>query len=98
MMFTIRVMKIYPSARRLGFFDGDLRLPWAAAKGNPLSRLDAVTGWEGFHPLLEETMSKPAKGRVVVRPTTRSRCSNCWSGNGMTMYRINRRSIRWRPS
>jgi hypothetical protein len=42
MMFTMRAMKTYPSAQTLGFFDLELRVPWLEAKGNPLSRLDAV--------------------------------------------------------
>jgi len=39
-------MKTYPSAQTLGFFDVELRVQWLEAKGNPLSRLDAVIDWE----------------------------------------------------
>jgi IS5 family transposase len=35
----IRVMRTYPSAQTLGFFDVELPVPWLEAKGNPLSRL-----------------------------------------------------------
>jgi len=42
MKFTIRAMKTYPSAQTLGFFEVELRVQWLEAKGNPLSRLDAV--------------------------------------------------------
>ena len=41
-------MKIYQSAQALGFFDVELRVQWLEAKGNPLSRLDAVSGWASF--------------------------------------------------
>jgi len=61
-MFTLRAMKTYPSAPALGFFDVELRVPWLEAKGNPLSRLDTVIDWEGFRPLLEPALAKPAKG------------------------------------
>ena len=55
-------MKTYPSAQALGFFDVELRVQWLEAKGNPLSRLDAVIDWESFRPLLEQALAKPAKG------------------------------------
>ena len=55
-------MNIYQSAQALGFFDVELRVQWLEAKGNPLSRLDAVIDWESFRPLLEEALAKPAKG------------------------------------
>jgi len=61
-MFTLRAMKTYPSAQALGFFDVELRVQWLEAKGNPLSRLDAVIDWESFRPLLEQALAKPAKG------------------------------------
>ena len=38
----IQIIKTYPSAQTLGFFDVELRVQWLEAKGNPLSRLDAV--------------------------------------------------------
>jgi hypothetical protein len=41
-MFMIQIIKTYPSAQALGFFDVELRVQWLEAKGNPLSRLDAV--------------------------------------------------------
>jgi hypothetical protein len=44
MMFTLCIMKTYPSAQPLGFFDVELRGPWLEAKSNPLSRLEAVVG------------------------------------------------------
>ena len=62
MMFTLRAMKTYQSAQTLGFFDVELRVQWLEAKGNPLSRLDAVIDWEGFRPLLAQALAKPAKG------------------------------------
>jgi transposase, IS5 family len=46
----------------LGFFDVELRVQWLLAKGNPLSRLDAVVDWELFRPLLDAALVKPAKG------------------------------------
>ena len=46
----------------LGFFDVELRVQWLLAKGNPLSRLDAVLDWEMFRPLLDAALDKPAKG------------------------------------
>jgi IS5 family transposase len=55
-------MKTYPAAQTFGFFDVELRVPRLEAKGNPLSRLDAVIDWEGFRPLLAQALAKPAKG------------------------------------
>ncbi len=64
------------------------------SEGHLLRRLDAVIDWEGFRPLLEQALAKPTK-RLSGRPlTTRSRCASCWSCNGISMYRMNRRSIR----
>ena len=40
----------------------ELRVAWLEAKGNPLSRLDAVIDWESFRPPLEQALAKPAKG------------------------------------
>ena len=51
-----------------GFFDVELRVQWLLAKGNPLSRLDAVIDWESFRPLLEAALEKPAKGPGGPRP------------------------------
>jgi hypothetical protein len=48
---TIRARKAYPSARTFGSFDVELRVQWSEAKGNPLSRLDAVIDWESSRPL-----------------------------------------------
>jgi len=62
MKFMIRAMKTYQSAQALGFFDVELRVQWLEAKGNPLSRLDAVIDWESFRPLLAQALAKPAKG------------------------------------
>ena len=62
MKFTLREMKTYPLVQSLGFFDVELRVPWLEAKGNPLSRLEAVIGWEGFRLTLEGVLTKPAKG------------------------------------
>ena len=45
-----------------GFFDVELRVQWLLAKGNPLSRLDAVLEWELFRPLLAAGLDQPAKG------------------------------------
>lgn len=61
-MVTLCAMKTYQAAQALGFFDVELRVQWLAAKGNPLSRLDAVIDWERFRPLLEQALVKPAKG------------------------------------
>jgi len=55
-------MTTYRSAQALGFFDVELRVQWLEAKGNPLSRLEAVIDWERFRPLLEQALTKPAKG------------------------------------
>jgi IS5 family transposase len=55
-------MKTYQSAQALGFFDVELRVQWLEAKGNPLSRLEAVIDWESFRPQLEQALAKPAKG------------------------------------
>jgi len=61
-MVILRSMKTYQSAQALGFFDVELRVQWLEAKGNPLSRLEAVIDWESFRPLLEQALAKPAKG------------------------------------
>ena len=55
-------MKNFKTTAAPGLFDVDFRLQWLLAKGNPLSRLDAVVDWELFRPLLEESLDKPAKG------------------------------------
>ena len=60
--FRLRAMKTYRSAAALGFFDVELRVQWLEAKGNPLSRLEAVIDWERFRPLLAQALAKPAKG------------------------------------
>jgi len=61
-------MKIYKSSQTPGFFDVELRVQWLLAKGNSLSRLDAVIDWESFRPLLETVLDKPAKGPGGQRP------------------------------
>src|SRR5450759_4656619 len=66
MMFTLRAMKTYQSAQTLGFFDVELRVQWLEAKGNPLSRLDAVIDWEGFRPLLAQALAKPANDPIKM--------------------------------
>ncbi len=53
-------MKAYKTSQTSGFFDVELRVQWLLAKGNPLSRLDAVIDWESFRPLLEAALDKPA--------------------------------------
>ena len=55
-------MKNFQTTAAPGLFDVDFRLQWLVAKGNPLSRLDAVVDWELFRPLLDETLDKPAQG------------------------------------
>ena len=50
------------------FFDVELRVQWLLAKGNPLSRLEAVIDWESFRPLLEAALDKPAQGPGGPRP------------------------------
>jgi IS5 family transposase len=55
-------MKNCKTAAAPGLFDVDFRLQWLLAKGNSLSRLDAVVDWELFRPLLEKSLDKPAKG------------------------------------
>ena len=61
-------MKTYKASQTPGFFDVELRVQWLMAKGNPLSRLDAVIDWESFRPLLEEALDKPAQGPGGPRP------------------------------
>ncbi len=46
----------------------ELRVQWLLAKGNSLSRLDAVIDWESFRPLLESLWDKPAQGPGGPRP------------------------------
>ena len=67
-MVTIRIMKIYKPSQTPGFFDVELRVQFLLAKGNPLSRLDAVIDWESFRPLLEAALDKPAQGPGGPRP------------------------------
>lgn len=61
MMLTMRATKPHLSAQTRRFFDAELRVPWLEAKGNPLSRLDAVIDWEGFRPTLESVLTKLGK-------------------------------------
>ncbi len=61
-------MKTYKASQIPGFFDVELRVQWLLAKGNPLSRLEAVIDWESFRPLLEAVGDKPAKGPGGPRP------------------------------
>jgi IS5 family transposase len=61
-MFILLHMKTYKATQTLGFFDVELRVQWLRTKGNPLGRLDAVIDWEDFRPLLEQAVTKPAKG------------------------------------
>ena len=61
-------MKIYKASQTPGFFDVELRVQWLLAKGNPLSRLDAVIDWENFRPLREAVLDKPAPGPGGPRP------------------------------
>jgi len=49
-MLTMRAMKVYPSAQRLGLFDVELRGPGLEAKGGPSSRLT-----EGLKPSRPKT-------------------------------------------
>jgi len=65
---TIRSMKSYKASQAPGFFDVELRVQWLLAKGNSLSRLNAVIDWESFRPLLEAVWDKPAKGPGGPRP------------------------------
>ena len=55
-------MKTCPAPPAPGFFDVELRVQWLLAKGNPLSRLEAVLDWELFRPLLDAALAKPTKG------------------------------------
>jgi len=55
-------MKTPPTAQTFGCFDVELRGQWLEAKGDPLSRLDAVIDWESFRPLLVQALARPAKG------------------------------------
>jgi len=64
----IRSMKSYKASQAPGFFDVELRVQWLLAKGNSLSRLNAVIDWESFRPLLEAVWDKPAKGPGGPRP------------------------------
>jgi IS5 family transposase len=61
-------MKTYKASQTPGFFDVELRVQWLLAKGNPLSRLEAVIDWESFRPLLEAVLDKPAQGPGGPRP------------------------------
>jgi IS5 family transposase len=61
-------MKTYKASQTPGFFDVELRVQWLLAKGNPLSRLEAVIDWESFRPLLEAVLDKPAHGPGGPRP------------------------------
>jgi IS5 family transposase len=61
-------MKTYKASQTPGFFDVELRVRWLLAKGNPLSRLEAVIGWESFRPLLEAALDSPAQGPGGPRP------------------------------
>lgn len=65
---TIRRMKTYKTSQTPGFFDVELRVQWLLAKGNPLSRLDAVIDWQSFRPLLEAALDNPGKGPGGPRP------------------------------
>jgi len=41
------------------------------AKGNPLSRLDAVIDWKGFRPLLEQALARDEQiVRLMLLPRT----------------------------
>jgi IS5 family transposase len=64
----MRHMKAYKASQAPGFFDVELRCQWLLAKGNSLSRLDAVIDWESFRPTLESIWDKPAKGPGGPRP------------------------------
>jgi len=61
-------MKTYKASQTPGFFDVELRMQWLLAKGNSLSRLNAVIDWESFRPRLEAALDKPAKGPGGPRP------------------------------
>lgn len=61
-------MKTYKASQTPGFFDVELRVQWLLAKGNPLSRLEAVIDWGSFRPLLEAVLDKPAQGPGGPRP------------------------------
>jgi len=61
-------MKIYKASQTPGLFDVELRVQWLLAKGNPLSRLEAVIDWESFRPLLEAALDKAAQGPGGPRP------------------------------
>jgi IS5 family transposase len=67
-LLRIRIMKIDKASQTPGFFDVELRVQWLLAKGNPLSRLEAVIDWESFRPLLEAALDKPAQGPGGPRP------------------------------
>jgi IS5 family transposase len=55
-------MKNFKTTAAPGLFDIEFRQQWLLAKGNSLSRLDAVVDWERFRPLLDATLDKPARG------------------------------------
>jgi transposase, IS5 family len=61
-------MKTYKASQTPGFFDVELRVQWLLAKGNPLSRLDAVIDWESFRPWVEAVWDTPAQGPGGPRP------------------------------
>ncbi len=65
---TMRPIRTYKPSQAPGFFDVELRVQWLLAKGNPLSRLDALIDWESFRPLLESIWDQPAQGPGGPRP------------------------------
>ena len=72
MKFALLAITTHPSAQPVGLFDVKRRAPWLVAKGNPLSRLDAVLDWENFRVRLAQALAKPAKelgGRPANGPS-----------------------------
>jgi len=55
-------MKNFKTTAAPGLFDVQFRQQWLLAKGNSMSRLDAVVDWELFRALLDAALDKPAQG------------------------------------
>ncbi|MBP6411723.1 MAG: transposase, partial [Pseudarcicella sp.] len=54
--------KRFKRHRDYGFFDQDIRLTKLSKLGDPLVKLNKEIDFEMFRPILEEALSKPAKG------------------------------------
>ena len=62
MMFTIRVMKTYPAALTLGFFDVELRVPWLEARGKSVKPVGCCDRLGEFPPHGGECLDQVRQG------------------------------------